>query len=343
MTIPVLRPDYSDAAVRRPIVRAITAVAMCADRQRKPLDMVKAAWPDDPQVPRIVKAAFPPLDTSMFPAAQSIVVIPALAPSSASSRLLSAGMTVSLVGIQEVKLPYIGAPGRPRAIFIGEGQPAPVVRMNLSDAVVGPCRKIVLIVALSRELLDASPATAETIISSALATSAEQAIDSLLFSTTAATPDAPAGLLAGLTPIVATACGGMNAIATDLGNLAAAFGAAGLATDDMVIVTTPELATKLKVQLSPKFTNTVLSSGSIAAGTVVGVLPGGLISAYQDGVAFESSIQAAYHEEDTTPQPLMASPARSLYQTDAISIRVRARAAWATMTGAVQYLTGATW
>jgi hypothetical protein len=55
---------------------------------------------------RVLKAIISPTDTSTFWAAQPFVILPVLVPASAASRLMTAGRTISLAGVQTVKVPY---------------------------------------------------------------------------------------------------------------------------------------------------------------------------------------------------------------------------------------------
>ena len=170
-----------------------------------------------------------------------------------------------------------------------------------------------IISALSRELQDASAGAAEVVIGQALAIATEQSMDAALFSDAPADDTRPAGLLYGVTPIDASSAPtAAEGVAQTLGLLAEKIGAAGINTDDMVIITTPKLATKIRVLASPKFANVVLNSSSVADGNVIGIVPRGLITGYSDGVKIELSSHATLHMEDTapadigTPQPTQA-------------------------------------
>jgi hypothetical protein len=206
-----------------------------------------------------------------------------LAPSSASARLLGLAASIDLTGISTVSLPYVGATGRPPVPFIPEGSPGPVVALNVSATTLGPARKMLILAALTRETQDASAQTAETLIGSALATSAEQSLDAALFSSNAASDSAPPGLLHDVTPIASAGTTGAPGIADDLGLLADAISKPGIGIDDAVFIATAKLATKLRVLASPKFTNEVLSSAALADGEVVAVVPRGLATGYSDG------------------------------------------------------------
>ena len=81
--------------------------------------------------------------------------------------------------------------------------------------------------------------------------SAAQSLDVALFSNAAATATAPAGILNGLTPIPSAGKTGAEGLADDLALLAAAIGAAGINPDDMIVVTTPSLAIKIRCSPHP--------------------------------------------------------------------------------------------
>jgi hypothetical protein len=335
------------ALPRRSFVRAVAAMAL-AGRKEHPADVLKASWRDDAVAERIVRAISNPLDTSGFPAIQTTTVLPMLAPAAASTRLLALGVQLSLDGIATLRLPFVGGPGRPAApAFIGEGAPAPAVELLTSGAILGPACKILILSAVTSELQSASGDTAEAVIGHALALSCEQSMDSALFSNTPATAIAPAGLLNGIPPLAASAAIGTQAIADDLGSLAGAIGANGISADDMVVVTTPDLATKLRVLASPKFTNTILSSAYLASGAVIGIAPRGLAVGYVGNVEVEPSSAAAIHF-DTAPLPIsapgsLAAPVESAFQQNLIILKIRARCAWCVQPGAVAMVEGAGW
>jgi hypothetical protein len=121
-----LRPDRAAlrAADRRSFVRACTALALSSNpASNRTSDAVLKAWRDDATAARFLKAAQTPTGTGDFPQAVATVVLPLLAPSSASARLMSLAASIDLTGISTVSLPYVGATGRPPVPFIPEGSP----------------------------------------------------------------------------------------------------------------------------------------------------------------------------------------------------------------------------
>jgi hypothetical protein len=272
-----------------------------------------------------------------------------LAPASASARLLAAASSLDLAGVASIRLPYIGAAGRPSVPFVAEGSPGPVVDLVVSATVLGPVRKLLILAALTRETQEASAGTAEAVISNALAVAAEQSLDAALLGNAAASAIQPAGILAGVTPIASAGKTGAEGVADDLALLAGAIGAAGINPDTMIIVTTPGLATKIRVLASPKFSNTVLSSSVLAAGVVIGIVPAGLVTGYAGNVMVEASKSATVHFEDTTPADIVtaagavAAPVKTAFQTDMTILKIRGECAWVVHPGAVASISGAAW
>jgi hypothetical protein len=343
-----LRPDRDlyEREQRRSLVRSITAKALGRD---DPSGLLQRTWPHDTGAETILKAAVSPTSTSSFPSITTAATLPALAPQSASVRLFASAMQISLAGVSKVRIPYTVLTPQPG--FVGEGSAAPLAQFSLAG--VDLACKLLILSAVTGELEAAGPEAASVVIGRALAEATAKSLDAAVFSTTAATAGTrPAGLLNGVTPITATAGGGLAALVADLGNLAYEIADGGLSADDMVIITHPETATKIRLTASPAFANTVLGTPQVAVGTVIAVAPAGLAVAYSGVPDIETSIEAAVHFEDTSPLQIasgaqgsgvLATPTKSAFQTNLIIIKVRCRCAWAALPEAVQFLTGATW
>jgi HK97 family phage major capsid protein len=342
--------DAYEREQRRSLTRAITAMAL-SRRGEDPADLLRAAWPHDSAAEILTKAATTPTSTSSYPTYTTAKTLPALAPQSASVRLFASAMQVDLAGVSKVRIPYMAATPQPG--FIGEGAAAPLAQFSLAGVDLGPACKLLILSAVTGELENATPESASAIIGRSLAEATAKSLDTAVFGSVAATAGLrPAGLLAGVSVTTATAGGGLAALVADIGNLAGQVADAGIAADDLIIITHPETATKLRLLASPAFTNVVLGTPQVAVGTVIAVAPGGLAVAYSGVPQVEVSREALAHFEDTSPLPIatgaqgsgvLATPVRSAFQTDSLIIRVRCRCAWAALPGAVQYLTGATW
>jgi hypothetical protein len=310
-------------------------------------DILKRAWRDDGDADVILRAASSPLSTTTggFPQIQATKVLPMLSPDSASAKLLAMGANLDLTGIATIKIPYIGGAGRPsQPAFIAEGSTIPVADLSTNAATLGPTCKIAIAAAISMELQSASAETAASVIGQALAISAAQAMDAALFSSNAATSIAPAGILYGVSPITsAGGSGGAAGVAMDLGLLADRISQNGIAIDDLIIVTTANLGTKLRVLAGPHFNDRILTSAYIPAGTVIGVIPQGLAAGYSGIAEIETSTAATVVMDDTAPPAIgtpgtpnvVGAPTLSGFQSGLILIKVRGRCAWCVQPGAV--------
>jgi hypothetical protein len=161
----------------------------------------------------------------------------------------------------------------------------------------------------------------------------------------------PSGLLNGVTPIAATAGGGVNAMAGDLAALAGALTDAGVDAENMVVVTNPRQAVKLRLLAGPAFAYLVLGTSAVASGTVVGIAPAGVASGFDGAPRIEASTESTVNFDSAPAQigtvgspNVVAAPTRSAWQTDTQSLKVRTKCAWATVhPGAVAQITAATW
>jgi hypothetical protein len=343
------RPDYSSLfpAEQRSWHRAIAAHVLASSRYEDPNRIAKAAWPNDDRALAITRGAVTPTTTAGYPAWDPVVAYRSLAPSSAALALFQMGMALDLTGATTIRIPaFASLPVQP--IFVEEGKPAPNVQWNFAaDTILGPAKKILMLAAVTAELNNATPDTATAVIGRILADIASRGIDNTSFGTAAADTVKPAGLLHNVTPITA-ATAGVDAMVEDLGALAGAIGAAGIDASNVVFVCGPREATIIKAKASPKLDNPVLITLGLPAKSVAAFAPAGVASGYQDAPSIETSKEAAYHFDNaptdiSTAPGTTAAPVKSLFQTDLISIRVRANCAWAVATGAAQIINTVNW
>ena len=191
-----LRPDPAALATsqRRSLIRACAASALAANNRARPDAVLARNWPDDVTALSVLKAAKTPTTAAAFESMMtSTVLLPMLAPQSASARLLGLASQIDMSGVVTVNLPYIGKTGMPVSVpFVGEGLPMRIANLSVSPTVLGPTKKLLIGAALTTEVQNLSGDQAAAIIGSALAISAEQSMDALLFSNAAATAAAPA-------------------------------------------------------------------------------------------------------------------------------------------------------
>ena len=346
-----LRPDRSAliANERRSWTRAIAGHALATVSAKNPDAIVRAAWPADVRAFMIAKAATTPLSRSQYPARDIVESFRSLAPGSAALQLFELGLMLDLRGITTLRIPHVvGLPLQP--LFVAEGQAAPAVQWSFAQSTVGPGRKIVLLSAVTSELNDATPETASAVIGRVLADCTNRSIDLNAFGVQG--PDdgtTPAGLLYGATPITAAAAG-VLAMAEDLGNLVGAIGNAGIDPSGAVYVCGPREATMIKILAgSTKFDNPVLTTLGLPAKTVCCFAPAGIASGWHNAPEISTSKESVIHFESSAPKDIVdtsgvpAAPAKSMFQSDIISIKVRGDAAWAAAAGAAQFISGINW
>lgn len=175
--------------------------------------------------------------------------------------------------------------------------------------------------------------------------------DAVVFDNVAASAIRDAGLLNGVSPITATAGGGLTALVGDVGKLADALADAGLGnSEEIVFFCGVPAAVRLKALVGPRFDYKIIGTPALADTTIVGVIPSAIAFGFDGGPTIETARDATLHLEDTspaqigTPPNVVAAPVRSLYQTDTIAIRVRQKITWRNIVpGAVQVINSITW
>lgn len=316
-----------------------------------PVDAVlERDYPDDPVAPLILRAATDPAKMSVPAWAGALA---AHSVSSAIQEAVSMSMLRELLarGALRVDLGRLGSvvvPGRSTTpadggVWVGEGEPIPVREYTILGPTLRP-HKVAVIVTFSRELSEAS--NIEEVLRALITEAAGPAMDVAILSTTAATATTPGGILAGLTPVAAAPSGAAyDNCAADLGalvgDLAARNGGA-----NALIVAAPAQATAIKF-FSSDFA--AVGSAGLADGTVVAIEPSSF--AITAGTPeFEVGTVAALHMEDTAPLdiaatagPTLATPVKSLWQTDAIGLKMTFRADWAMRAPHVAYMESVSW
>jgi len=176
-----------------------------------------------------------------------------------------------------------------------------------------------------------------------------RALDATVFSSSASTATAPAGILNGVSALTATAGGGLDALSSDLAKLAGAIHAAG-GGRNLAVFAAPAQATAISV-LAPQSGLVVVTAPSLAAGTVIMVDLDAFASGFSGDPVVDVARDATLQMDDAPADTLSATgspntvqaPIRSTFQTATWSLRVILRAAYAVrLPGAVQYITGAT-
>jgi hypothetical protein len=214
-----------------------------------------------------------------------------------------------------------------------------VLQFVLEAVPLDSAKKLVAVCVLTRELFEHS--AANQVMRTLLAENVAAALDASLFSNVASSTSRPAGILNGVSPLTAAAAGA-TAMATDLSALAKAIAPV---TTGLVFVAHPNQAAMIALNRGTTFPQIeVWPTLGVAAGTVIALGPEPEISA---------STETLLHMESATPLPIatgvqgsgvIATPAKSMFQIDAVALKIRLRAAWAWRTsGAVAWVASTNW
>jgi HK97 family phage major capsid protein len=251
--------------------------------------------------------------------------------------------------------------------WVGEGSPKPVRRASFTTITLSPT-KLAVISTFTEEMSMYSAQSIEQIIRQAMSDDTSMALDGYLIDAVAASAGVrPAGLLNGVTPITASAATpAAAAMVADLKALMGAIVAAGGGRNVALIInpaqqlgmgivttSTGDFLFGDAGQAASKFGfSRLIVSASCPAGRVIAIDAADFATAQGDAPRFAVSTDATLHEEDTTPLALgtvgspatVAAPMRSLFQTDAVAVRMSLYVTWGMRrTGMVQTIASVIW
>jgi len=297
-----------------------------------------------------------------------------LIPASIYTQLTGMGVKYTFGNANQLKIPVraaaaVGAVGSLAGAWVGEGAAKPVRRASFSTVSLVP-NKLAVISTFTEEMATYSPYAIESIILQGMADDTSIALDSYLIDAVASSATRPAGLLNAaawgtgtITPSAATPA--TAAMVADLKAIVAA-----LATQNggrkVAVMLNPAQALALgfaqtttgdflfsdRQQAGSKFGVSFIVSNSVPAARVIAVDAEDFASATGDAPKFAVSTDATLHEEDTTPLALgtvgspntVAAPMRSLFQTDAVAVRMTLYVSWAMRrSGMVQTISPVIW
>jgi Phage capsid family len=346
-TYPTLRPDYStiarDNGLPLSVARAVTAMGRRALYQRE-------ATTDDAVANDIIrKGAVAPATTATTSALKqtSISTLAAvMGPTSAIGQLIPRCLNVALDGVS-VAIPSVTAD--PTAVgWVAEGGPLPVKQFSFGAGVTLTTKKLGMITVLTREVFEYTEA--ESIIRELLARNLSLSFEKYFFGTDAVSASQPAGLLKDITPTGATAGGTDLSMITDLANIGASV---AKISSDLFYVAGPAAGVKISLR-APFFKYPLAISSALDDDTVVCLSPSCVaIAGGLDPPRLNVAREAVLHM-DTAPTQLSgnatatpvaaAYPLRSLFQSDAIAIRLRADVDFALRdAGGIAFVANVTW
>jgi HK97 family phage major capsid protein len=362
------------------LVRGGTVAYHARVWNKSPEEVRQKIYGDDEQTKVIcdlvVRAASAPAMTSVAgwaaELAQTIYtdLMPLLMPKSIFVRLSGKGLTLNFGRAGKINIPTRSRTPTIAGSFVGEGQPIPVRMGAFTSQTLVP-KKMAVISTWTREMSDHSIPAIEGLIREAIQQDTSVATDSVLIDANPATTIRPAGLLNGVAALTASNLGAGQGLANLIADIKALVGA--LTTNTYGNVRTPVwlvnptdmlsagLATATNTGIFP-FKQEVaagtlanipfIDSATVPARTIILVDAADFVSVGGDAPRFEISDQATLHMEDSTPLELVgtgtpgtvASPQRSLFQTDSLALRMILPMNWLQRrTGTVAWMQTVNW
>jgi HK97 family phage prohead protease/HK97 family phage major capsid protein len=358
------------------LVRAGT-VALLAHKHKKNDETIRQLlYPDDEATKVFIdycaKAASAPAMTTVAGWAQELVtqiqadIMETLMPKSVYPRLAALGLSLSFGRSGRIIIPTRSRTPTIAGSFVGEGAPIPVRQGAFTSQTLVP-KKMAVITTWTREIDESSVPAIEGLLRQAIQEDTAVSLDSVLLDSGAATAIRPPGILNGVAGLTPTAGGGFTALVGDLKQLS---GALLTATQGhlraLCWLMNPQQVLSASLTAAPGvgafpfkdeiaggtlLTYPIIDSGTVPLGTVIALDAADFVSVGGEAPRFEISDQATLHMEDTTPLaiasgsgPTVASPTRSLWQTDSLALRLILPINWTLRrTGVVSWVAGVTW
>jgi len=327
-----LRPDYTGSAARSSEARAISiARGLLAYARAGDLWQARDEVKDDRDALALLQrtASTPAASTNLTAFNQGVVdaTVDILGPANAASAIFSRSIKVSFGHDASVWVPGVAAAST-HVGFVGKLNPLRVLQYDVSKGcTLEAGLKLGFSIVCTNELLARSNAV--PFLRQKMLEDIGQGLDAILLDTSNATAGLrPAGLLYNAPTVNAsTATAAEDALAADLGALAAAVGGIG---GEIIYVGNIEETTRIKARL-PFFSN-VFASSAVSAGNLIAIAPRGIAVAGSDTgpridvsgettIVLDDALVAQTLSTAGTPNTIMA-PAASTFQSDTSAIKM---------------------
>lgn len=289
-----------------------------------------------------------------------------LLPQSIFPRLSAKGLSLSFGRAGKILLPTRSRTPTIAGSFVGEGMAIPVRQGAFTSQTFIP-KKMAVITTWTREMGDHSIPAIEGVLRQAIQEDTAISLDSVLLDANPATTIRPAGILNGVSALTATAGGGIAAVVGDIKQLVGALVTAtyGNVRSPVWLMNPAELLSlslvsapntgvfPWKDEIGRGTLNNIpiVDSATVPVKTVILTDAADFVVMQGDNMRFELSDQATLHMEDTAPADLVsgspgtvASPQRSLFQTDSLALRMIFPVNWSfRRTGMVSWTQAVTW
>jgi HK97 family phage prohead protease/HK97 family phage major capsid protein len=323
----------------------------------------------------VLRAASAPALTTVAGWAQELAqttytaLMPLLMPNAILTRLAPRGLALSFGSAGRIVIPTRSRTPSLAGSFVGEGLAIPVRQGAFTSQTLTP-KKMAVITTWTREMDEHSIPAIEGLLREAIQQDTSVAIDSVLIDANPATTIRPAGLLNGVAAQTATAItnGAIAALIGDLVNMINAistntFGNVRnlvwlvnqtdmLRASLLTAANTGIFPFREEIRGGSLATIPFIDSATIPAKTMILVDAADFVVIGGDAPRMEMSDQATLHMEDTAPLELVgtgspgtvASPQRSLFQTDSLALRMVLPLNWTQRrAGTVAWVQNVTW
>jgi HK97 family phage prohead protease/HK97 family phage major capsid protein len=321
----------------------------------------------------VLRAASAPAMTTVAGWAQELVqttyaaLMPLLMPKAILTRLATRGLALSFGATGRIVIPTRSRTPSLAGSFVGEGLAIPVRQGAFTSQTLTP-KKMAVITTWTREMDEHSIPAIEGLLREAIQQDTSVAVDSVLIDANPATVIRPAGLLNGVVATPPTAGGGIAGIVGDIVGLINAISTATLGNVRNLVwlvnqtdMLRASLLTAANTGIFPfrdeirggtLATIPFIDSATVPAKTMILVDAADFVVVGGDAPRMEMSDQATLHMEDTAPAELVssgspgtvASPQRSLFQTDSLALRMVLPLNWIQRrAGTVAWTQNVTW
>jgi hypothetical protein len=307
------------------------------------MNVLERVYEDDDVAPMLFRAATVPATTTTAGWADSLAnasfadFIGLMGPAFAGSALLSRCLQLNFGPSANVIVPSL-VTSASNTSFVAQGAPIPVRQMTGSAPTLLQPHKFATIVAFTREIVSYSTPSIEALVRAALTESVGLALDTALFGAAAGSDIVVAGLRNGIAAGTESAnADHYEAMLEDLGTVTAAV-AAVAGANPIAVIASPARAIRLKLRLltAGDVGLQIFGSNGLQSDELVAVATNGIVSACDPVPRFDVSNQGTLVMDDAaTPGQLVvgastaSGPARSLFQTDSIALRMVYECSWA--------------
>jgi hypothetical protein len=339
-----LDPAAAREAAVSSLVRAVISISAGVLDRTTPAARYARRW-DDSDTNLILRAAVSPTTIASAPALAHVAAsfLETLAPVSAGADLLMRGIALNFDGAAQINVPAISIP---TGGFVSEAAPIPALTAVTSPGPSLVPHKLASLMSLTGEMVRNS--NAEALVRAVLVESVGPVIDKVLFSTAAAGAGPP-GLMNGISALTPASAGTKSEIIIDDVQQLVLAVAPVAGNGNLVLVASPDAAAALALRLYNSLAWPVLTSAALAAKTVIAIALNALVAAVEGAPQIDASTQTEFHR-DSVPQEIVtvggvvATNIGSMFQTDAVALRLRWPISWALRDArGLAWMTGVNW